>query len=916
MDKARNSNLWGGITILMIICCCSLTAQAKYGGGTGEPNDPYLIYDANQMNAIGAEPNDWDKHFKLMANINMSVVSGRDYNPIGEYDSSSDLLAFRGVFDGDGHSISNLRVVGDDIIGLFGCVNGLGAKIRNVHLVGVNINAGATDVAGSLIGYLSRGQVTDCSVEGGSVSGVDAVGGLIGSCYQGYVSSCSASVNVHGDERVGGLVGVNTKGQISDSSANGNISGTSDVGGLVGNMGGYNMNGKVSRCFSGGIVSGDENVGGLVGYSRQSSVTDSHSTCNVTAAVSSAGGLVGYNYMASVGNCHASGQVSGGDNVGGLVGEQEWGSVASCYASGRALGALRTGGLVGLNNRGAVRRCYASGMVQGTICVGGLVGDNQYRSSPTDSKIEESFALGYVSGHTYVGGLVGYNGCRVYNSYATGEVHGTEAVGGLAGYIHNRIENCYSTGKVVGLSAKVGGLAGDARGISWNCFWDIETSSRTSSATGKPRTTAQMQHAMTFAGWGCELVWTIDEGNDYPHLAWEEAEGELITKLTYGGGTGEADDPYLIYTAEQLNAIGLVLCDVDKHFKLMADIDLADYDGLEGRLAFNIIGISHDLYNERPFEGSFDGNRHTVSNLTIHDSPEKYVGLFGYVQETSDSSAEIRDIGLIDPDISDADASAVGALVGSLRFATLRNCFVKEGEVTGNDNLGGLVGYNGYKGSIHESYSECVVRGNENVGGLSGQNWRAAQISDSYSCSLIEGNQYVGGLVGLNEEGTIGNCYSAGVVQGTRYVGGFAGINRSGTINNSLWDVEASGQSHMCGTPTNCDNTCGRTTDQMQRLSTFTEAGWDLVAENTNGTDDIWSICEGIGYPQLTSQFVIGDFDGDHDTDSADFCIFAERWLQADGSFWCGIGCDLTNDGDVGYDDLKEWAENWMAGVE
>jgi len=173
MDKARNSNLWGGITILMIICCCSLTAQAKYGGGTGEPNDPYLIYDANQMNAIGAEPNDWDKHFKLMANINMSVVSGRDYNPIGEYDSSSDLLAFRGVFDGDGHSISNLRVVGDDIIGLFGCVNGLGAKIRNVHLVGVNINAGATDVAGSQIGYLSRGQVTDCSVEGGSVSGVD-----------------------------------------------------------------------------------------------------------------------------------------------------------------------------------------------------------------------------------------------------------------------------------------------------------------------------------------------------------------------------------------------------------------------------------------------------------------------------------------------------------------------------------------------------------------------------------------------------------------------------------------------------------------------------------------------------------------------------------------------------------------------
>jgi len=44
---------------LLLLCTCALVlfnialpAQAKYGGGTGEPNDPYLIFDANQMNAI------------------------------------------------------------------------------------------------------------------------------------------------------------------------------------------------------------------------------------------------------------------------------------------------------------------------------------------------------------------------------------------------------------------------------------------------------------------------------------------------------------------------------------------------------------------------------------------------------------------------------------------------------------------------------------------------------------------------------------------------------------------------------------------------------------------------------------------------------------------------------------------------
>jgi hypothetical protein len=47
MVRARSSNLLGEITILIVICFFALSAHAKYGGGTGEPNDPYLIYDAN-----------------------------------------------------------------------------------------------------------------------------------------------------------------------------------------------------------------------------------------------------------------------------------------------------------------------------------------------------------------------------------------------------------------------------------------------------------------------------------------------------------------------------------------------------------------------------------------------------------------------------------------------------------------------------------------------------------------------------------------------------------------------------------------------------------------------------------------------------------------------------------------------------
>jgi hypothetical protein len=83
--------------IAAVVCGLSFfatPAQAKYGGGTGEPNDPYLIFDANQMNEIGADSNDWDKHFILMADIDLSGFTGTAFNIIGYYASYRDNRPF------------------------------------------------------------------------------------------------------------------------------------------------------------------------------------------------------------------------------------------------------------------------------------------------------------------------------------------------------------------------------------------------------------------------------------------------------------------------------------------------------------------------------------------------------------------------------------------------------------------------------------------------------------------------------------------------------------------------------------------------------------------------------------------------------------------------------------------------------
>ena len=95
--------------IILMVCLTlqSPTLSVEFAGGTGVLNDPYLIYTAEQMNAIGAEPNNWDKHFKLMANIDLSGYVGRSviiylfYSLKGQENERKSNLANVAVFNGN-----------------------------------------------------------------------------------------------------------------------------------------------------------------------------------------------------------------------------------------------------------------------------------------------------------------------------------------------------------------------------------------------------------------------------------------------------------------------------------------------------------------------------------------------------------------------------------------------------------------------------------------------------------------------------------------------------------------------------------------------------------------------------------------------------------------------------------------------
>ncbi len=740
----KSKILWR-ITLLITIFSLSLPAYAKYGGGTGEPNDPYQVATAEDLMLLGGSAEDYDKHFILTADIDLSGYTGEEFNIIGEryYESGWVERPFTGVFDGNGHTVSNFSYTSTDrdYAGLFGFVDDPNAQIINLGLVNPDIEAGTGQFVGSLVGWLETGRIVGCYVEDGSVSG---------------------------DYSVGGLVGL--------------------AGGLEGQTGVTIIN-----SYSTGNISGDEYVGGLIGFNN-GTVDGCYSTCNVTGK--------GY--------------------VGGLVGQN---------------GAI-TGYWVFIMISGTISNCYSTGSTSGNGCVGGLVGFN------------------------YVG--------TITNCYATGEVLAKGEGGGLVGSV----------------------VMGEVEG----CFWHIETSGQTISNGGEGKTTTEMKTAATFldAGWdfvdetenGTEDIWKISEGFDYPRLWWEQRIVELIRISNVLLGTGTVEDPYLIYTAEDLNLIGLGVRYLDKHFKLMADINLS--------------GRTYSTAVIPEFAGTFNGNGHMITNFTIVGV--SYLGLFGRLE----SGAEVGDLGIVDVNI--ISSSKAGSLVGENSEGSIINCY-SSGNVSGYQYIGGLVGYNG--GSITTSNSTCtvsglsvgswwgklagigglvgynsgsiamscstgLVRGSEGVGGMVGENagsvtascsyskvqgevatgglvgrHSSGEIVDCYAEGEVIGEWYVGGLVGSNgsgvmssRTGAIHNCYAVtDVIQG-RYVGGLLGFDWGGTIINSFWDIETSGQLTSTGGT-------GLVTIQMQTVDTFLKAGWDFVDETTNGTEDIWWIDEGQGYPRL-----------------------------------------------------------------
>lgn len=803
---------------------------------------------------------------------------------------------------------------------------------------------------GGLAGYTSSWSVFSC-YNSGVVNGKISVGGLVGH-NNGSIGYCYSSGEVNGVTTVGGLVGYN-ENAIYHCYSYGLVTGSSDVGGLVGvgaaenslwdidasgqsvssGGSGYNttamqqLNTYVTEGWSGGdwsIYEGNdyprlawEGIAGTIISDPQIEMLG-HGIIEDPWQIESVSDLLTINRntlflskhyilmndldlagveMVPIGNAdiYFHGTFDGGGHV-----------IRNLTIN------LPDSDYVGLFAKlgGEVKRLGLENVsVTGKSFVGGLAGT-------CNNRITQCFSSGFVIGYKYIGGLVGVltNGRSISDSYSTANVNAE--IGYVGGFIGEsgaaEIARCYSTGIVNGAYEHITkgftySMYNDGPGRN-GCFWDVDTSGVRNVETDNDGVvglnTDSMKKSRVYGhcNWSGD-IWTIDEGKDYPRLAWENKTGIPMPESTGFKGAGVAGDPYEIETAVDLRILSFDRFLWGDHYVLTCDIDLAGM--FMTPIGALYPGETHSAScNGCAFSGSFEGGGHVISNLVI-DMPEySNVGLFSFIS----GDAGVRNLGLENVNIN------------------------------GNINVGALVGFS--NAEVSQCFVTGAVNGNENVGGIIG--WNRGAVSDSYSICFVAGGRLVGGFLGYHENGPLERCYNAGIVDGEEFWGGFVGRLYSLSLNpysGCFWDrtLNAGLEDWAFGDITDIE---GIGTMDMQMVSTFTSAGWDFVGEIVNGDADVWRLCEdGAGYPQLAWEFAsYGDFVCGDGVDMDDYDYFAERYLT-DGcggifdssggivgfgvladisAMWLSAGCgdcfgaDITGDGNVNLSDFDRMSGQWL----
>lgn len=678
------------------------------------------------------------------------------------------------------------------------------------------------------------------------------------------------------------------------------------LGGIAGDGSTYNGYIKINQCKNNGTLNIIEfnnaankliYIGGIAGRAVVDNCLNTKSL-NVNENISELnnvyyGGIVGYG---GASNCYNNLNISLNCNVGGIIGYAK-NTISNCYNYGTINGDGYVGGIAAYSgNEDNINKCYNSGDISGSGYLGGIIG---YFNVSTFSSIylKNSFNSGSIINsnqdeNSATGGLIGIilsnsreQNLQVINCYNKGEISSTNNVGGLIGKVDmsgtgvidtsGELIACFNVGNVIG-SNNVGAIIGNAL-INDNvdyliksCYYgDANNSTLNAIGNNYNADATYLSNIYTLAKtqewfndssyWGKLYTWDfistwgfeVEENDGLPLLTTSQVQywsDSGIRALTFAGGNGSIENPFLISNGSQLGYLAAVVngliedsraekytnelgfnCYFDgKYFKQTQDIDLSAY-------FWNPIGngdINTGLVNA--FAGNYDGGDFSISGIKMGDTDLQ--GLFGFISNTSDSNTIIENITIENSNFkssgnvgsiagmcfafnltiknchnsatilssSNQSESAVGGILGYgiiLKNGLVENCS-NSGEVYCEVGAGGIAGIFGAMLDMYSDASACI-KNCFNEGSISNAgivyNLANGNVDSCYNIGEINGNEFVSGIVASEYNATIEGCYNSGEIIGNEFVAGILGDNYSSTVNNCYNTGNITGKGQYVG---------------------------------------------------------------------------------------------------------------------
>lgn len=391
---------------------------------------------------------------------------------------------------------------------------------------------------------------------------------------------------------------------------------------------------------------------------------------------------------------------------------------------------------------------------------------------------------GKTKGNKYTGGIVGINNGTIINCCTQEEtlVDGEKISGGLVGLNEGEIRNSYSIAEVIN-NELAGGLFGDNNGEVVASYYDQEKSCIKRPGAKEEKTSQELSDNGLYEDWDFDGKWKMYQSLDglkYPKLN--------ISKQNhseFAGGSGSADDPYLISNGFHINKIRDYL---DSHFKQIKDIDISDYYN-----NWDPIG-NFDFENENnnvSFNGTYNGNGYRIMSFSIDNPKDNGQALFAHLGK----DAVLKNTSV--DHFSIKGSTSLSELAGLVAYNSgkIKNCSIKEGLIGGyNLASGGLVAYN--VGEIENCIIHEISLNGDFMGGLVGINDNG-EIINCHSNGVLDG-QIIGGLVGMNQEGKIYKSTASGEIYGKDKLGGLVGQN-TGILKKCETDINIIGRSEIGG---------------------------------------------------------------------------------------------------------------------